>query len=42
MILNGARQLAEVEWQKTQEIRTNSELHEFIIMPNHFHVIVES
>ena len=41
MILNAAGQLAEMEWQKTQEIRTNIVLHEFVIMPNHFHAIVE-
>ena len=41
MILNDAGQIAEMEWQKTQEIRANIVLHEFVIMPNHFHAIIE-
>ncbi len=44
-IVNGAMQLNEMgkivhnEWIKT--IRSNVELDEFIIMPNHFHGIVQ-
>ncbi|MCQ8127648.1 transposase [Methylomonas rivi] len=41
MILNNAGRLAYMEWQKTQELRANIVLHDFVIMPNHFHAIVE-
>jgi REP element-mobilizing transposase RayT len=40
MILNEYGKMAEKEWIKTAQIRTNVELGEFIIMPNHFHAIV--
>lgn len=39
--LNEFGKIAEREWLKTSQIRDNVELHEFIIMPNHFHAIVE-
>ena len=39
--LNSFGQIAKVEWLKTEQIRNNVALHEFIIMPNHFHAIVE-
>lgn len=29
------------EWKKTGEIRKNIKLHEYVVMPNHFHAIVE-
>jgi len=29
------------EWTKSVEIRGNVELHEYVLMPNHFHAIVE-
>ncbi len=29
------------EWEKTPQIRNNTALHEYIIMPNHFHAIIE-
>lgn len=41
MILNYVGKIANEEWQKTQDIRTNIVLHEFVVMPNHFHAIVE-
>lgn len=41
MILNHFGQIAAEEWQKTEEIRRNCRIHEFIIMPNHLHGIIE-
>jgi putative transposase len=40
MILNEIGQIAHNEWVKTQELRPNIELDEFVIMPNHIHGIV--
>lgn len=39
--LNVLGKIVKEEWQKTDEIRDNIQLHEFIIMPNHFHAIIE-
>jgi REP element-mobilizing transposase RayT len=33
--------IIENEWLKTSELRKNIQLHEFVIMPNHFHGIIE-
>lgn len=41
MLLNDFGKIAHDEWGKTTEIRTNVKLHEFIVMPNHVHGIVE-
>lgn len=41
MILNPFGQIANEEWRSTSQIRNNISLHEFIIMPNHFHAIIE-
>ena len=41
MKLNEYGKIAEREWLKTSQIRDNVKLHEFIVMPNHFHAIVE-
>lgn len=41
MILNAYGQIANNEWQNTGNIRDNIALHEFIVMPNHFHAIIE-
>lgn len=41
MMLNDEGKIANEEWQKTQAMRSNILLHEFIVMPNHFHAIVE-
>lgn len=41
MALNEFGQIAKEEWKKTEEIRDNCKLHEFIIMPNHIHGIIE-
>ncbi|HAY70319.1 MAG TPA: hypothetical protein DCX89_00365, partial [Saprospirales bacterium] len=40
MILNQYGQIAANEWMKTTEIRSNVELGELIIMPNHIHGII--
>ncbi|WP_417265845.1 transposase [Brumimicrobium sp.] len=29
------------EWEFTREIRKNVKLHEYVVMPNHFHALVE-
>lgn len=41
MILNDYGRIAEEEWLKSAIIRSEIELHAFIIMPNHIHGIVE-
>ena len=41
MMLNDAGQIAHNEWLKTAELRKNVQLHNFIVMPNHFHTIFE-
>jgi len=41
MILNDAGKIVHDEWIKSAEIRSNIILHEFTIMPNHFHGIIE-
>lgn len=41
MILNEYGKIAHEEWDKTEKIRTNCRIHEFIIMPNHIHGIIE-
>ncbi|MDJ1473764.1 transposase [Xanthocytophaga flava] len=41
MVLNEAGEIARQEWGKSVEIRQGIALHEFIIMPNHMHGIVE-
>ncbi len=40
MILNDAGKIANHEWMKTPDIRTNVEMGEFIVMPNHIHGII--
>ncbi len=40
MILSGIGGIVSNEWQKTQQIRKNVELDEWVVMPNHFHGIV--
>lgn len=40
MILNDLGHIVLKEWLKTGEIRKNIKLDEFIIMPNHFHCIL--
>ena len=41
MILNSIGQIAHDEWLRTCEIRKYVILHEFIVMPNHIHMIIE-
>ena len=41
MMLNNAGQIAHNEWLKTAELRKNVQLHNFVVMPNHFHTIFE-
>ena len=41
MILNSYGEIAQKEWQNTSAIRDNVVLHEFVVMPNHFHSIIE-
>lgn len=45
MVLNEHGKVVEREWLRTTQIRTDMELDEFVIMPNHMHgifVIIES
>ena len=41
MMLNDAGRIAHNEWLKTAELRKNVQLHNFVVMPNHFHTIFE-
>jgi putative transposase len=41
MILSPSGQIAHQEWFKTAQIRPEIQLHEFIVMPNHIHGIIE-
>jgi len=41
MNLNAVGRIVEKEWVNTIKIRKNIALHEFIIMPDHFHAIIE-
>ncbi|HNM67278.1 MAG TPA: hypothetical protein PKN16_07285, partial [Chitinophagales bacterium] len=41
MILNEYGQIAFEEWANTENIRDNCRIHEYIIMPNHIHGIIE-
>jgi len=41
MILNDAGKMIEHEWLALKKRFPNIELHEFVVMPNHFHGIIE-
>ena len=41
MILNDAGQMIETQWQELTNRFSDIELHEFIVMPNHFHGILQ-
>ncbi len=41
MILNPFGEIAHQEWMATEKIRDNVAIHEFIIMPDHIHGIIE-
>jgi len=40
MILNKLGEIIQNEWIKTDNLRLNISLDEFIVMPNHFHGII--
>ncbi len=40
MHLSPAGRIVEDEWRRTSELRSNVEIDEFVVMPNHFHGIV--
>lgn len=39
--LNELGRIVEEEWKKTEVIRENVQLYEYIVMPNHFHGIIQ-
>ena len=41
LILNEIGEIVRDEWIKSAEIRKEIKIHEYIVMPNHFHTIVE-
>jgi REP element-mobilizing transposase RayT len=41
MCLNDAGRMVEKEWSALPQRFPNVQLHEFIVMPNHFHAIME-
>lgn len=41
LLLNDCGRVAHNEWLKTAQIRENIVLHDFVVMPNHLHGIVE-
>jgi len=41
MTLSPAGEIVKEEWEKTPRLRPNTKLHPYIIMPNHFHAILE-
>ncbi len=41
MILNDAGDMVQKEWSALSKRFTNIELHEFVVMPNHFHAILQ-
>lgn len=41
MILNPIGKIVKQCWEETPKIRPNVMLHQFVVMPNHFHAIVE-
>lgn len=41
MLLNTIGKIAHTEWLRTSEIRDYVILHEFVVMPNHIHMIIE-
>ncbi|XGB43143.1 MAG: hypothetical protein LVS60_04975 [Nodosilinea sp. LVE1205-7] len=41
MALNPMGEIVHDEWFKTASMRPNIRLHEFIVMPNHIHGIIE-
>jgi REP element-mobilizing transposase RayT len=41
MMLNDAGRMVENEWLKLPQRFSNIELHEYVVMSNHFHAIIE-
>ena len=41
MVLNERGRIAHAEWLKTSELRPNVELGAYVVMPNHFHAIIQ-
>jgi len=41
MVLNDVGKMVWDEWHKSEEIRDEIKMHEFVVMPNHLHGIVE-
>lgn len=41
MILDEFGRIVRDEWEISEKIRNEIKLHEYVIMPNHFHAIVE-
>ncbi|MFK8301894.1 transposase [Capnocytophaga stomatis] len=41
MQLNAIGEIAYNEWINTENVRKNIKIHTFIVMPNHFHAIIE-
>lgn len=41
MILNDFGKIAAEEWINTEKIRDNIRIHEYVVMPNHIHGIIE-
>jgi putative transposase len=41
MVLNKAGKIVRDEWMRSQEIRDEIRIDDFIIMPNHMHMIIE-
>ncbi len=41
MILNDAGKMIEIEWLNLKKRFPNIELHQYVVMPNHFHAILE-
>ena len=41
MYPNKLGEIIQEEWERAGEIRKNIKLHEYVVMPNHFHAIVE-
>jgi REP element-mobilizing transposase RayT len=41
MILNTFGEIVKKLWMKSEEIRDNVKMHDFVVMPNHFHGVIE-
>jgi putative transposase len=41
MVLSTIGEIVNAEWEATERLRQNVKLHEFVIMPNHLHGIIE-